>query len=567
MSRVCVSAVKVGDIIIYRSDMSPIDVKRFSENNNLYDVCPKTTRGNIYFDDDIVVLQEWDKYKVKSLSASFEPKDFHKIGEYGSDDFGTLLFKNCVGIAKFKNIKILIESPKISQAEMERLVSVVNSYIVNLSFDFNQSTFSFVERDKLQKSDLNYHVYLMVHNALSSDDNRINIFNNFKLIENNICRNMTSVIEYQDFALIPEVTEDAILEVFSGGVGMKKCNNNNIKLARKLSNPSGHYIPDELMYEEIIDTFDNPENRFIKFFISWCLDLVKTFQKSFLEQSDFSNYELLKDNEEHIKKLNYLLNQSFLKSVGELHNIPMYSTVLTMRDGYRQLFQLYLGICSMPIISKDNENIKEMIENKALDVLYENYCYFGLSEVIATIYGQRLDKKKYKVNKTDYSKTLEKKTKSNYFEFDRTDKLPKVRIHYNKNYVDESYSKAFDPDISIEIFDLAGDLNSIYVFDSKFKANIYDVYDEEGNAEERRKYKYDDISKMHTYRDALKCAHGAFVLYPGTVDELFFENESTDENLLYGVGAFKLGPGKKDDLDRIRVFIERLLRAYKEKGC
>lgn len=89
--------------------------------------------------------------------------------------------------------------------------------------------------------------------------------------------------------------------------------------------------------------------------------------------------------------------------------------------------------------------------------------FFGLSDVLAQIYGTNLTKLKYKVQKTEFSKTLEKKTNSNYFEFAATGTLPKVRIHYNKNYVAESYSKVYDLDISIEIFDSYDSLVAIYV--------------------------------------------------------------------------------------------------------
>ena len=80
-----------------------------------------------------------------------------------------------------------------------------------------------------------------------------------------------------------------------------------------------------------------------------------------------------------------------------MQSIPMYSTVLTRREGYRQMYSLFLGLKSLPEVDNDSENIKELLENKSLDVLYENYCYFGMSEMVARIYGQSLDKKKYRV--------------------------------------------------------------------------------------------------------------------------------------------------------------------------
>ena len=121
--------------------------------------------------------------------------------------------------------------------------------------------------------------------------------------------------------------------------------------------------------------------------------IIERFNEVFVSQEDFRNTELIEANFIHIKKLKLLLRQTFLKNVGEMQSIPMYSTVLTRRDGYRQIYSLFLGLKSIPEVDNDSENIRELLENKSLDVLYENYCYFGMSEMIAGIYGQRLDKK------------------------------------------------------------------------------------------------------------------------------------------------------------------------------
>ncbi|MEE0686192.1 MAG: DUF2357 domain-containing protein [Lachnospiraceae bacterium] len=562
MDRKCVGAVRVGDIIIYRNDLLSTNLKEFIRSEKSYVECVQTKRNNIFYDGTII-LQEWDKYKVKALDSSLVPEDFIKVGEFGDEEFGTLLFKNCIGITKFKGFLINIESSKISSDEMDRLMSVVNTYIVNLSFDFNQATFSSISREKKKQTDLDYHIYLLVHNALSSNDNSVNIFRNFSLIQNNPCRTMQSKVYYEDISLAKELSDEALLDIFSGSSTFKKYNGKSNKMAKKLEVDSQQYLPQEVLYEETADSFDNPENRFIKYFIGWCLGIIERFNDMFVAQADFRNVELIEANFTHIKKLKFLLGQTFLKNVGEMQTIPMYSTVLTRRDGYRQMYSLFLGLKSMPEVENDSENIRELLENKSLDVLYENYCYFGMSEMIAGIYGQRLDKKKYRVQKSSFSKTLEKKTDSNYFEFERTEDLPMVRVHYNKNYVVESYSKSFDPDISLEIFDSQDTLSAMYVFDSKFKATVSETTSEDEEIYEKKKYKYDDISKMHTYRDALKVACGAFILYPGTEDEIFYlDDEPMHRDTLYGVGAFKLGPGNVGDFNHIKVYIEKLLRIY-----
>ena len=143
--------------------------------------------------------------------------------------------------------------------------------------------------------------------------------------------------------------------------------------------------------------------------------------------------------------------------------------------------------------------------------------------------------------------------------------LPKIRLNYNKSYVVEGSSKEFIPDMSLEIFSKDNEMIAIYIFDSKFKIQISNALEESETNKlteiKKRKYKYDDISTMHTYRDAIKLAKGAFVLYPGTINEIFFEDDN--EDLLNGVGAFKLRPGKKEDLNYIEKLLVKLLKLYK----
>ena len=560
MNKKCVSIVKNKDILIYKYDLPIKDVKEFENSDLEYIESESKDTGNIYYDGNIY-LQEWTKYKTKSLTGRFISDDFCKIGEYYSEDYGYLLFKNCVGQAKFKNCKLIIESPKISLDEFNNLLETINSYIFNLSFDFNQATFSNIGRDIKKRTDLDYHIYLLVYNAFTTKNNCCNILKNFKLIEQNPCRNFISEYTFENIENLSSYTDDIITDLFLGTEDMVPINSSNA--CKKLKNIK--YLPRKVNCENIDYSFDNSENQFIKFFLNWCLEIIQKFQFQFLNQENFINYDLINNNEIIIKQLKLVLKQSFLNKVGSLSNIPTSSTVLTRRDGYRQIFNLFLGLKSIPVVDNFND-IKELIENKSIDVLYENYCYFTLADVLADIYKEKLNKKKYKVCKTNCSKTLSKKTSSNYFEFYQNEILPKIRIHYNKNYTIESYSKAYDPDISLEIFDKNDRITAIYIFDAKFKAIAENFYSSnENDSPEISYYKFEDINKMHTYRDAIKIAKGAFILYPGTENKIYYKDENIDKALLYGVGAFSLRPSNNQDKCRLSNIIKNLLLNYNDK--
>lgn len=562
--RICVRAIKIANVIFYCDGVTESEIDNLKIVPNGSNIPSLTFADPMFWDGEILTLKEWKKYKVIDCSRTFTDLDFYRVGEFGTKDYGTLVFKNCVGKASFKGISLVIESDKISESEMNHLVEIVNSYILNLSYDFNTTTFSSILRNKAKRTDINYHKYLLLRNALSSSKVDRNIFALFNQIEADPHRSFITTIEYKDFSQCDVLSDEAIEDIVSGNAPLQKCNDKTNKLARKLKKGSQGYVPAEITVEETVDTFNTPENQFIRFFIKWAVDFLSAFNLKFANYPNFNNFELIDENNRHIKKLKTLLTQTFLRYVGTLQSIPMNSTVLTKKNGYRQFFQLFMGINALPEIDAVQDDIQEIIENKSLDVLYENYCFFGLSDVLAQIYDTHLTKIKYKVQKTEFSKTLEKKTNSNYFEFVATDTLPKVRIHYNKNYVAESYSKAYDPDISIEIFDSHDSLVAIYIFDSKFKVNfvVGDYTGGDDSLEARKSYKHDDISKMHTYRDAIKLAQGAYIIYPGTEDKIFYADTITTPELLAGVGAFFVSPGRQTDWDKFISMLKELLAQF-----
>ena len=62
--------------------------------------------------------------------------------------------------------------------------------------------------------------------------------------------------------------------------------------------------------------------------------------------------------------------------------------------------------------------------------------------------------------------------------------------------------------------------------------------------ETKRKFKYGDLYKMHTYKDAILKTEGAYVLYPGDDCKIFKVNENEP---IPSVGAFPLTPGKNGE--------------------
>lgn len=560
MAKELLKAIKLnGSRVLYKNLLHENELQKFMLDKAEILLDDNSDGESIVLENGIVSLYEWKKYKIRVTSGTeFTEQSFSGVGEYGTGTYGTLIYKNCMGKAYFEGFEFNIISKKMSQAECDRMIEIVNQFISSLSYDFNQSTFSKIVRNRKERTDLNYHIYLLIMNSLQSNVRQTNILSNFEIIRSNPHRKMESISIKENIGFVSELSDDSLAEIMSGESELAECSKFNI-LAKKFEKGGKNYVPKEILQEEIVYSFDNNENRFIKFFIKYCLNIIERFQEYFLKKEDLINKEQIEKNQFYIGILKNILNNSFLKYVGEMNVLPVTSTILTKKEGYRQLFQLYVGIKAIPVNAAE-EDAKEIIENKSLDVLYENFCYFMMANMLCDFYGVKIGRQRFKVFSDEFTKTLEKQTYSNYFEFASTSILPKVRLHYNKNYTPgESYSKSYDPDISLEIYNDHGAIDRIYLFDSKFKTNVFNEGDDGDDSAVVKMFKYDDISKMHAYKDAIKAAVGAFILYPGTENKIFYETDKGMDQFL-GVGAFALRPDNSKDKAKIKQMLEKVLK-------
>ena len=88
---------------------------------------------------------------------------------------------------------------------------------------------------------------------------------------------------------------------------------------------------------------------------------------------------------------------------------------------------------------------------------------------------------------------------------------------------------------------------------------IEEKVEKRDNEEEAyKKFKYGDLYKMHTYKDAILKTEGAYVLYPGDDKKIF---RVTEEKPIPSVGAFPLTPGKNGiEEEELTLFIIEVLK-------
>jgi len=306
------------------------------------------------------------------------------------------------------------------------------------------------------------------------------------------------------------------------------------------------YVPTKVFSFQKYESFDTPENRFAKYFLSLLIEWGERVIEAFGSNSGTE----ISSIKEFLKELEFIKSDGVWEDIGEMTLFPYTSQTLLKGDGYRDLLELYREFTAyVPFF----EELQKAINNKDIAKLYEYWCFFRLVDVLGAILG----KKRLKLIITPAGELSE--GGDVYAQFDNG-----WRLYYNKRLTPRkwSYSVTLRPDFSLFTGDPGrAETKLVGVFDAKFKLDIvdekkeienFDVKEEE--VERSGSYttwaKLEDVYKMHTYRDALN-AKFAMVLYPGQRSMFFDVNGNKVDGFvitcvlvgnLMGVGYLGLVP-------------------------
>jgi predicted component of viral defense system (DUF524 family) len=353
-------------------------------------------------------------------------------------------------------------------------------------------------------------------------------------------RLLTAEEEFVPLPQVYEIDADVVLSILTNPQHWVEYQGTGLAVAQRL----GGYAPQKVWQRLAVETFDTPENRFVKWFVrelqSWVEKLLAWTQ--FPEKARHGFVELK-------GQLEMVLHDSLFDEVGEMVYFPATSQVLLKRSGYRELLELYRQYLSSkrPAFFRD---LQEAIDSRDVATLYEYWCFFELLRQFEEEPGWGEPKLRLKVREGG------ELTWGVTADFGGGHKLV-----YNEGFGrgrDRSYSVALRPD-----FVLHEGGEATVVFDAKFRFDVRslpreqeDRYDEDvASGDVERVVKYADLYKMHTYRDALKTVRAAVVLFPGTEGQGEFYDRSTSKRLTSqgvrelveekweGVGAISLLPG------------------------
>lgn len=304
-------------------------------------------------------------------------------------------------------------------------------------------------------------------------------------------------------------------------------------------------------------SLDTPENQFVKMvltrstqditrFIKRARQLNQSPEKARISESFFSELEGWK------RPLDQLLNRPFFAEVGPFEGLASESLVLHQRAGYSAVYRIWQELKLYLDVFGHNVSISM----KSVAELYEVWCLLEVRRMLFGLGFTETANSRASLN----TKGLEKNLTDGLgaaFHLKREDGI-KIRLAHEPLFSPAkaptfgkiySWPTAQQPDIFLEAIFLNGE-KIHWIFDAKYRI-----------AEDKNGIDWapdDAINQMHRYRDALIYVHkaddgeqekrrpilGAFVLFPGWLDETVDENPYGDAIEAVGIGGFPLLPGR-----------------------
>ena len=275
-------------------------------------------------------------------------------------------------------------------------------------------------------------------------------------------------------------------------------------------------------------TFDNNENRITKFMLKNTIKRLDKIGKQYIELQRDTDEEIIEIISQMKKRIERLINHSFLSGVSDLSQNIETSLVFSMAPGYRELYKYYLMLQRGLDITG---NVFD-ISIKDLAVLYEYWCFIKLNSILKDKY----DLISQDIIRTEGNRLVVSliKGRNSEIKYRNTKNGELIKLSYNpKEIGSPTVSQKPDNVLSLEKNSLdATKPKYEYVFDAKYKidpavkgSHYYNCISTMPGPKE------EDINTMHRYRDAIvsesgadnfeRTMFGAYVLFPYSDEEKY----------------------------------------------
>ena len=334
-------------------------------------------------------------------------------------------------------------------------------------------------------------------------------------------------------------------------------------------------LPQSIRGYRRFDTYDTPENRFVIFVLSEFQQTLASVLEILKPRNDIESKRLIAELRPLVQSLDQHLSTPFALSVGRPTMIPLGSTVMQRRSGYRQVLSTWLQFHLAGTLTWTGGEDVYSAGKKDIATLYEYWCYFLLLDALSSVVTFPIPPIQTLTDQSNEGLHLRLKAGKalNLIGHHQgSDTQWFVRYSYNRTYSGVSpspqgsyphpgsWTRSMRPDFSIslwpeELSEYEAELSERIVhihFDAKYRIDSYlglfGTNDDVGVSDidespVRGSAKRSDLLKMHAYRDAIRRSAGAYVIYPGpdSGDIGWIEYHE----ILPGLGAFAARPNNE----------------------
>jgi predicted component of viral defense system (DUF524 family) len=325
-------------------------------------------------------------------------------------------------------------------------------------------------------------------------------------------------------------------------------------LARRL----GGRMPELVRTRPLRHSTDNPENRFVAAALEIMSDIARQFERFARAAARPSSEVNTREAHTIAARLDRWRRHPVLEPLAGRGDVPIRSTVLRGRAGYRELLRFYIDLMSRTVLAEPHD-LRNLLELRDAAEIYEYWCYFRVVDAVAAALETSARLSRFA------AQALGTRVPYGY-----RAQASGVEIVYNLTFSrppggtaqpgHHSYSVRLRPDIAIIT------PHGLHLFDAKLKvdfAGAVNSDDADPPAGTSDTFKREDLYKMHAYRDALG-AQSVWVLYPGSSlapheYRVAWQTGASRVSGFSGVGAIALRPDAEHDgglLELVRGIIE-----------
>lgn len=469
------------------------------------------------------------------------------IFRFLTDRIGELNFKNFAGRARIAGVELFVSSATL--ADHEPMLRDVTRAIAQLPFAFNTPVAQVF--DDADSSDLVlYHQWLQLRTWMEGLDGQPSVGEDFGRITFDPHRRMLSETFDESLDRVRDVGPATFQRMMSNPAdwvslppGSPLTSTPLARIFQRAGGPA--VLPERVGTRRVLISVDTPENRFVKHVLTLAADINCRFKALMENEAKLFNRDLFDQTQDIASQLTGFLAAPWLLDVGPMQVLPTQSMVLQRKEGYRGFLRGYTRLQASIAFPISPNDLARIVALKDAATLYEYWTYFQLAEVLRGFLGSP-SRALVIVHHNTHSQ-LPQETRLEW-----TLEGQPLTLSYNRTFsggkVDQSYSVRLRPDTTLEWG------GQRFIFDAKFKLDGIQWEDDEPDVE-MTAAKKEDLYKMHTYREAIANVVAAYVLFPGSSENVTFYGVDGDRR---GIGAIPSRPGAPTLL--LREEIGRLLQ-------